>query len=306
MAVGVMAMKQTCAQYKTISVKMPPEIMLVPLPKRVVVFGDREPVRVARDKKEKLITECTDSFLVAFVRNAEELLPEVEFLLYAPAKGEDSLNQIAALINHYHADLALGIASFRPGVEQGDVTVERDEDGSKNRTARYYMAAGGTLNIYTKDTLVRSFLFSQSQFLSDRAVVSGLFAAGPSLVKNRKAAVGVSVLAAGDLARKFVPQTISFQAALFTLSELKDVTDLIRREDYDAALSGALALTSNNKTTVSARAHYYCALVYHQRGQLQEAFDHIAKANETRDLQRVFDYYSFLKKYVVDNVVGWQ
>jgi hypothetical protein len=169
------------AQTKTAAVVAPPEIKLVPSPSRVVIFHDfdtNEP-QVARDKKDELISECTDSLLSVLAKTITNLLPSLECII-VPASDSDSLKTPASFLHKYKADLAFGIVDFRPEVVRGEVTTTENDDKSKSKSAAYSMMASGALRIYNGDSLIKNFTFSESQFLQDRAVVSGLLAAGPS------------------------------------------------------------------------------------------------------------------------------
>src|SRR5437667_2495884 len=169
----------TVAQIKTVSVSTPPEIKLVPLPSRVVVFQDLETSgqQIIRQKKDGLVSNCVDSLLSVFSKTLVSLVPSVECIVVAIAK-DDSLETPFALLRRYRADLAFGIANFRPEIVQGEVTTTKNDDHSRSKSAAYSMTADGVLRIYNNKELIKTFTFSESQFLQDRAVVSGLFAAG--------------------------------------------------------------------------------------------------------------------------------
>jgi tetratricopeptide (TPR) repeat protein len=292
-------------QSQIINAIAPPEIKLMPSPSRVVIFQDFDvnELHVPRDKKKELVQECLDSMLVALTNTIASVLPDVRFILVR--ENDDSLRNPYKLLEYYQADIAFGIADFRPSVEKGEVSVEEDDEGHKDRTATYNITAGGVLRIYNKDSLVKEYHFSESRFLEHRGVVSGLLAVGPSLVNNRKAAIEISGVVAVKLANKFIPQRGDYRAILFSMKELREVTDLIFRGYYQEALPKALELTSHNKESVAARAHIYCAMAYHQQGDYATAFQHAKKAIEIKNISEGKLYYDFLKKYTEDNLVIW-
>jgi hypothetical protein len=298
-------------QIKTINVLAPPEIKLVPLPSRIVIFQDldtNEP-GVARHKKEELIGECLDSMLSVFARTVISLLPAVEFIVLPVTKIDDSLETPFLFLRRYNADLAFGIADFRPEVVQGEVTTTKNYDNSKSKTAGYSMTAGGVLRIYNSGSLLKTFTFSESQFLQERAVMSGLLAAGPSLVKNEKSALEVTDRAAKHLAEMFVSQQTTYSVFLFKKKELKEVTYMIEHDNYEEALQKALQLTTGENGAISSRANYLCALLYHIQTDFAKAFEHVEQARKTKKIVSIEgwnSYYYFLKKYVVDNEVVWK
>jgi len=311
LSVAMLVTAPTVAQIKTVSVSTPPEIKLVPLPSRVVVFQDfdaSEP-NIARQKKEELIGECVDSLLSVFAKTVTTLLPAVECILVPAAKMEDSTETPFLILRRYRADLAFGIADFRPEVVQGEVTTTKNDDNSKSKRAKYSMTASGTLRIYNSSALLKTFPFSESEFLQDRAVMSGLFAAGPSLVKNRETALEVTDRAARHLAEKFVPQQTAYSITLFHKKELKEVTDLIEHDNYKEALEKALPLTTHENEAISSRACYLCALLYHTQMDFAKAFEYAERARKIKKMittEQWNTYYYFLKRYAVDNEVVWK
>lgn len=294
-------------QAKNVSAIAAPEINLSPLPSRVIIFrdADENDRSAAREKKQELIEDCTDSLLSEFTQKISSLLPQMECILVPSLEKNETIKDPYKLLQEYQASLAFGIGSFRPAIQQGEVTVERKDDGSKDRTASYFIRADGQLHIYNKNTLVKTFPFSESQFLENRSVLSGLLAVGPSLVNNRKAVYSVTKFAAIHLAEKFVAQRASFSLHMFNMKEVRELTQLIMEDKFDEALTKALELTSHKKEAVAARAHYYCAAIYHHQGDFAKAFQHISKAKEMKDIPGGQLYYQFLKKQAEDNRLTW-
>src|SRR5689334_22359073 len=77
---ATLATSPAVGQIKTVSVSAPPEIKLVPLPSRVVVFQDFDSgdLNVLREKKADLIGECMDSLLSVFSKTLTASIPGVE------------------------------------------------------------------------------------------------------------------------------------------------------------------------------------------------------------------------------------
>ena len=309
LSVALLVTASAPGQIKTAEVPTPPEINLVPLPSRIVVFQDFESIpQFVRQKKEALVSDCADSLLSVFGRTMINLLPSVECLVVPIAK-DDSLETPFALLRRYRADLAFGIADFRPEVVQGEVTTTKNDDNSKSKRAKYSMTASGTLRIYNSSALLKTFPFSESEFLQDRAVMSGLFAAGPSLVKNKEAALEVADQAAQHLAEKFVSRQTAFTITLFKKKELKEVTDLIEHDNYKEALPKVLPLTTHENEAISSRACYLCAFLYHMQMDFAKAFEYAERARKIKKIitaEQWNTYYYFLKRYAVDNEVVWK
>jgi len=308
LSITMMVTVPTVGQIKTINVLAPPEIKLMPLPARVIIFPATE-LQVERQKKEDLIRECADTFLSVFKETITMDLPTVEFILVPFAEMDDSSKTPFFLLQHYRADLALVIADFRPGVSQGEVTKTVNDDNSKSKSAEYFMVASGVLNIYNNNSLVSAFPFSESQFLKNRDVVSGLFAAGPSLVKNKGSALDVTDRAAKNLAHKFISRQTAYTVSLFKKKELKEVTYMIEHDNYEEALQKALQLTTDENGGISSRANYLCALLYHIQTDFAKAFKHVEQARKIKKIVSIEgwnSYYYFLKKYAGDNEVVWK
>src|SRR5205809_5604719 len=91
LSVALLVTASAPGQIKTAEVPTPPEINLVPLPSRIVVFQDFESIpQFVRQKKEELVSDCADSLLSVFGRTMINLLPSVECLVVPIAK-DDSL-----------------------------------------------------------------------------------------------------------------------------------------------------------------------------------------------------------------------
>lgn len=295
-----------------ISVKTPPEIDFAERPKRILIapLYKVDQLHVARDKKEELIKDCLDIFLKNLEQSMAENLSGIEAVLIKdPFTIEDfpsSPGSIAKLLKENQADILFGIDQFRPQVEKAGVEVVETSSGSKDRTATYLISADGSLRIFNADTLLRVFPFYTSAFLKERKVVSGLLAAGPSLVSNRDEALNVSIEASRKLVERMCYKDRSYSIRRFSMKEFKQLNTYLSTEDTASATAEVNILTEHNSTKVRGRAFVMKAILYHKKGSFDEALSEIEKAIPLTDAGSPEIYRSFLYKYSSARLIKWK
>lgn len=107
-----------------------------------------------------------------------------EFILV----GED---EIFKLMKERNANKAIVINQFDVFFNQVDVEVSSTPEG-KTRVARYDICSDITYLEYRATLLVDSSTVHECEFYSNRTVASGLLAAGPSIVSNKKEALHIT------------------------------------------------------------------------------------------------------------------
>ena len=97
-----------------------------------------------------------------------------------------STDRLDSLRVQQQADFVMAILNVEAEFVKTDVEVERQDDGSKKRTARYdlcttinYLLAGKNSTYIERKEMV-------CEFFTERTVMSGLLAAGPDLVGKHK------------------------------------------------------------------------------------------------------------------------
>jgi hypothetical protein len=141
-----------------------------------------------RSKKERELTQMlTDSLqqtLVIKLRENYNRQAEVIQETISPAKYTDSL--IQALMKTKNASAAIVISEVNIYFLQTGVEVERNSEGSKTRTASYDICSLVWYDFFVPEKNSRNSKVEKCEFHSERGVLSGLLAAGPSVVKKKK------------------------------------------------------------------------------------------------------------------------
>ena len=99
------------------------------------------------------------------------------------------------------ADYALVFNLFESGFWQSEVIVDEDSDGNKTRTAIYHVFCKTHLDIYNREGMMLARDVTKTAYHSERTVLSGLLARGPSYEANKKAI--------GDMARSNLDEVLA-------------------------------------------------------------------------------------------------
>jgi hypothetical protein len=95
-------------------------------------------------------------------------------------------SSLPALIKKHNATHAIVLNTFKVEFDQTGVETTRSSSGSKSKEAFYDIVSDIEFSVYTKDSLVDTQAVQSRQNHSSRSVVSGLLAAGPNVVVQRK------------------------------------------------------------------------------------------------------------------------
>lgn len=289
-----------------------PEINLIPAPKRILLVPlyKIDELNIVRDKKEELAIDCLDTLLQSFNATSKTLFPQLEIVRlqypFDPDKSSDLSKSLLDSLNKYQADLLIGIDRFRPSVEQESVTRESDNSGTSKR-ASYIMVAEGYFRIYNKDSLLKDGPFRYRTALEDRTVISGLLAAGPSLVNNRPAAMSISGFAGAELARKLKGQGAQFSFTLFSMKEFKGINKQLADYDFDGAFVAAELLSKEDQPgKIRGRAFFILALLTQKKGDYDKALEYLEKAQALTNAGPGDRYHEFLIKYSSKSAIHWK
>lgn len=157
------------------------------LPKILVVNSYDPSSSSFRKNKKELLSEVADSlrYYLAEIFERENAarvsLADQRVLLL-----NDSTDGLDSFFRQKQVDYVIIILNVEAEFVKTDVEVERQDDGSKKRTARYdlcttfsyLLAAKNGSNIERKEMVC--------EFFTERTVMSGLLAAGPDLVGKSK------------------------------------------------------------------------------------------------------------------------
>ena len=89
-------------------------------------------------------------------------------------------------MERHQAALAIIITAFDVDFTQTNVKVEKNSNGSKSREAFYDINSAIRLLFYAGDSLLKDLQMTKSAYYGSKNVVSGLLAAGPNVVVQKK------------------------------------------------------------------------------------------------------------------------
>lgn len=138
-----------------------------------------------RKNKKELFLELTDSLKQILYESTPA--PNGKMIII-PALLKDTLalgGTIDSLLLQNGASRAIVIMRLDAFFNQTNVEVEKDEHG-KSRTASYDICANINYRLYHKGAQWTQSSIINCEFFTNRAVVSGLFAAGPDIVGKKK------------------------------------------------------------------------------------------------------------------------
>lgn len=160
---------------------------LPPGPKHILLlntFNTRN--RKFRENKKELFDRFIDSVLTT----AATLIMSRPFIATSVVPGFTDISSKDSLLYNLmikqNATYAMVIDSFNVDFNQTRVEVTKTSSGSKDREAFYDIVSTLSFSLYNKDSLIDNQLVNSNRYHSSRKVVSGLLAAGPNVVIQRK------------------------------------------------------------------------------------------------------------------------
>lgn len=132
----------------------------------------------------QLLADSLKQVLAARIKN--EYHQEASVIDNMMAVTESIDTAIRALMKIKNATSAIVIREFTVYFVQKDVTVEKNSEGSKTRTALYDICSYARYSFYYGKDGVRNSQIGKCEYYTDRQVVSGLFAMGPNILKKKK------------------------------------------------------------------------------------------------------------------------
>lgn len=195
-------------------------------------FNQKKKVELYNEGYKKYIQGVIDGFNM-FVVNIR--WQEADSL-GLPVRGQ-ALSQadVQRLCHDYQSDMLLVLEDF--DMERyKEVDVEEKEDGSKSRTAHFYVVTRINMLLFDAEgRIIDNMPIEREEHLSSRSVLSGLFAIGPALGNRDKEIYPMLTAMGKSYVENFRPQQVSVQEQYYASGELKPVRKLIKNGDLEAA-----------------------------------------------------------------------
>jgi tetratricopeptide (TPR) repeat protein len=174
-----------------------------------------------------------------------------------------------ALFNKHEATHGVTITHFDAYFDQTDIEVTETESG-KERKAFYDIVVDIGYSLRGLDDERFDTIISVRKPHSSRNVVSGLLAAGPSIVENQDDALE-GVHANVELyMRCFFPGSDVRKRFLYVTKEFENVGDAFNSMDYSDALAVCEKLADSSDAKIAAKANYNCAVLLERMGDYEK------------------------------------
>lgn len=249
-----------------------PPYPLSPAPEKIIVLNMHDvAAKKYRDNKEEVFIQLIDNlleWLAAAIKDQNATAAKALNGFTAPGNNPDST--VLAILAREQASHAIVINTFDVYFEQTNVEVTRDPDGSKNREAFYDIVAPIEYTFYTRGKGSRNLTVTHRKRHSSRGVISGLLAAGPSIVSRREDARDM-VLDNGQLyLDHFFPGKAQRMRPVITGKGFETVNACLGRGDYECALTESLRLLKDPDREKASKAAYNCAVFFERKSQPEE------------------------------------
>lgn len=172
----------------TIPYKTTPRYTLSPKPERFLLLNtyNIDSTKFRKNKKE-LFNKFIDSILVTC---KEEIIKRESI----PCEVLPGLTNISTsiddtvylMIREHQATHAIVITSFDVDFTKTEVMVEKSANGSKSRNASYDIVSDIHFLLYSGHSVFKESQMTKSTYYSSRLVISGLLAAGPNVVVQKR------------------------------------------------------------------------------------------------------------------------
>lgn len=286
------ACRMPVAVHNTIT--MYPPRPLVPEPEKIIITNVYDvKAQSFRDNKEELFINLIQEAMGASASQFEER-SKTQALVNQQSAGiplnRDSLKAVMLANNATHG---LFITSFDAAFDQTGVEVTQTDSG-KERTASYDIVVKIGYSLLDRDFNQFDTLVTVRKFHSSRSVVSGLFAAGPNIVSNRKDALEGVQANVDTYMRSFYPFTKNRPRLIYVTKEFSSVGDAVKLMDYETAFRLSERLTDSKDRKVAALAYYNCAVLLENKGEVTKVKPYLEESiriNPTVEAQTMLTDY---------------
>jgi hypothetical protein len=284
--------------YLVNKVSRQPDKPLLPVPKKIVLVNvydiEKNSYRKSKELQFKLLIDGALRYIsLAFQQRAA-----VETVLEKKIEPTSDWNSALKMYMQQHeADYAIVIDSFDVHFLQTHVEVTQNSNGGQGKSREAFYDIIGTIG-YTMVLPNGTNEFqgiTTRQFHSSRAVISGLLAAGPNIVKNHDDAVAIVEQNAESYVRLFLPSFDAYSRKLFSGGPFKAIREAIAINNFTLAKSICEPLTENVNPLVVAKAYYNLAVLAEHEGDHRSALRYLGLSLENGLIREAMEMRSSLE-----------
>lgn len=261
------------------SVRYTPSRKLDPAPKSIIVAnGFDVKAQSYRDKKEEqfilLIDGVLEHMQTSIQNNSDVAVKVVRGLSVVPTKEDSCINAFFVMEK---ADYVVMVNRFNVYFDQTEVVVTKTEDG-KSREAFYDIVSETDYKIVGREGMREIFPITVRRYHSSRNVLSGLLAAGPSIVSNHDDAVEITQVNVRQFLRNFFPGFETRHRQLYVNKEFSEIPTFLTANNPDAAIELCQRLSRSNDQNIAAKAYYNLAVIAEHNGEYEKIREYLEQS----------------------------
>lgn len=286
---GCTALLPTQYQPVAVTAQEPAEIFVMPAARQLAVINRFDAAQLTYTKEQKV--EVFRAGAAEAVRAAVRQLQADSTFRLAP---HDTLVHAAAgvaaplptatvqqLCRHWRARGLLALESFDASMRQDEVVKQEDSDGSTSKTAAYSLVVRTRWTLYdAQGKVLNQSTAEVARPYQQRAVLSGLLAAGPALAQAGAKVQELAGLAGTEYGQRYLPKQLTLERNYYTSRELETAAASLHRRDWVAAATPLKTLAASADAKLAAKAAYNLSVVYEAINDLDEALRWATQAEQ--------------------------
>ena len=262
-------------------------------PERMIVLNSVDVTSKYRDNKVELFQQALDSSLYFLskeirLRSGIEAVPSYGLTRISKNELERDIF-IRKIMSEQSFSDAIVITSFDVYFDQTDVEVTKGDDGSKSREAYYDIVSYIDYLWYDPNGLFKEQEVELRRFHSSRMVLSGLFAAGPNIVKQKDDAIRLIKDNLNDYLNYFLPGSVNRSRPIFVNKPFNNIKTMLSVNDFDRAMSECERFFWNPDQQVAAQAYYNYAVLLERVKRYDEVLPYLEKSQAAFDLPETYE-----------------
>ena len=271
----------SCVTYVPLTKELPPEISLDKEECNIgfVNLYDYQKLPYDNDKKMEVFKSGVQHFAIAFsnVFDEDPRFHVTFFDTLAPGQAKSRMDSIIEpetieiICSDNKVDYLFTLEAYDIYFDK-EVDVEKNDDGSKTKTAHFYLNIYGGMRLYNKNgKLIKQSELLIDQYYKSRQVASSILAIDP-FIKNAGEEVDQLSMELADLYfAKFNPSVIMQTKEYFTGKDFKESKEYFDLSEWDKVIEILLPLTQSGDEKIAYKAANNLSVVYEVMGNNEMA-----------------------------------
>lgn len=279
--IGLLMLASGCSSYMTYFEIEPPRIMLKTDQTEMLFISrfDTSAFNFNQKKKTKVFNEGYKKYIQGVMDGFDLFVVDVEWMenvdLNIASKPEPlAKTDIQRLCKENGSSLLLVVEDFEMYRDKS-VEVEEKDDGSKSRTANFFVIVNITMNLYDQEgELIDNQPIYDKRHLSSRSVFSGLLSVGPALGNRGKEIYPMLNELGAGYVYNFKLKRVTRRAKYYAKGKLEPVKEMMMAGNWENARRFLLTVyNETSDTKIKSRAAHNIYFVYMALGDQKGAME---------------------------------